>query len=75
MLNILCVFSDGRRYSFTFRHCKPLIIQDSCSWPYDKTYDTQSSAPSCDIFNLGFVIFPCPTHYRASSFNCHIVTS
>ena len=20
-----------------------------------------------DIFNLGFVIFPCPTHYRASS--------
>ena len=25
-----------------FCHCKPLIIQDSCSWPYDKTYDTQS---------------------------------
>ena len=31
-----------RRYSFTFCHCKPLIIQHSCSWPYDKTYDTQS---------------------------------
>jgi len=26
--------------------------------------------PSCDIFNLGFVIFPCPTHYRASSVKC-----
>ena len=22
-------------------YCKPLIIQDSCSWPYDETYDTQ----------------------------------
>ena len=45
-----------RRYSFTFRHCKPLIIPDSCSWPYDKTYDTQSyvghgNAPECDTFN------------------------
>jgi len=37
----VCIL-DGRRYSFTFRHCKPVIIQDSCSWPYDKTYDTQS---------------------------------
>ena len=25
---------------------------------------------SCDIFNLGFVTFPCPTHYRASSVKC-----
>jgi len=23
--------------------------------------------PSCDIFNLGFIIFACRTHYRASS--------
>ena len=56
-------------------------IKDSCSWPYDKTYDTRSfvghgnrttlgAAPSCDIFNLGFVIFSCPTHYRASSVEC-----
>ena len=28
------------------------------------------AAPSCDIFNLGFVTFPCPTHYRASSVKC-----
>jgi len=28
------------------------------------------AAPSCDIFNLGFVIFSCPTHYRASSVKC-----
>ena len=27
------------------------------------------SPPPRDIFNLGFVIFPCPTHYRASSVN------
>ena len=69
-----------------FCHCKPLVIQDSCSWPYDKTYDTVVhgtrkyddprlkchtwAVPSCDIFNLGFVIFPYPTHYRASSVNC-----
>ena len=70
-----------------FRHCTPVIIQDSCSWPYDKTYDTQSfvgqgnimtlswkchtrAAPSYDIFKLGFVIFPRPTHYRVSSVNC-----
>ena len=71
--------------------CKPLIIQDSCSWSYDKTYDIQSfvghgnkmtlgwkchtrAAPSCDIFNLGFVIFPCPTHYRVSSVKCRTLT-
>ena len=30
------------------------------------------TAPSCAIFNLGFVIFPCPTHYRAPSVNCHM---
>ena len=61
----MCIL-DGRRYSFTFRHCEPLIIQDSCSWPYDKTYDTQSfmecalgwkcntqAAPSCDISSSG----------------------
>ena len=30
------------------------------------------ATPSCDIFNLGFVIFPCPTHYRPSSVNCYI---
>jgi len=62
-------------------------VQDSCSWPYDKTYDIRSfvghgnrttlgwkchtlAAPSCDIINLGFVIYPCPTHYLASSVKC-----
>ena len=29
----LWAFLHGRRYSFTCRHCKPLIIQDSYSWP------------------------------------------
>jgi len=52
-----------------FSHCKPLINQDSCSWPNDKTYDTQSfvgwkchsrAAPSCDIFNLGSSYFHVP---------------
>jgi len=33
------------------------------------------AAPSCDIFNLRFVIFQCPTHYRASSVNCHLADS
>ena len=39
-----------------------LTIQDSCSWSYDKTYDTQLSwdAPSCDIFNLGLSYFHVP---------------
>ena len=31
-----------QRYLFTFCHCMPLIIQDYCSWTYDKTYETQS---------------------------------
>ena len=31
------------------------------------------AVPSCDIFNLGFVIFPCPTHYRASSVKCQLI--
>jgi len=64
-----------------FRHCKPLIIHDSCSWPYDKTYDTQSFVRYGNYYDtrlkmshsdcaLGFVIFPCPTHYRASSVKC-----
>ena len=60
-------------------HVSPLwatYIQDSCTRPYDtqsfvghgnkttlgwKCY--ARAAPSCHIFNLGFVIFPCPTHY------------
>jgi len=70
-------------------HSRFAMVVVDCSWPYDKTYDTQSfvghgnrttlgwrchtrAAPSCAIFNLGFVIFPCPTHYRASSVNCHM---
>ena len=68
LFNFSSIFPGGsadpfcRRYSFTFRHCKPLIIQDYCSWPYDKTYDTQSfvGAPSCDIFNLGSSYFHVP---------------
>ena len=32
--------ADDTHSRFANRHCKPLIIQDSCSWPYDKTYDT-----------------------------------
>jgi len=50
----LCAFLDGRRYSFTFCHCKPLIIQDSCSWPYDKTYDTQSFVGHGNRTTLGW---------------------
>ena len=28
--------------------------------------------PSCDIFNLGFIIFQCHAHYRASSVYCYL---
>ena len=67
------------RYSFTFRHCKPLIIQDYCSWPYDKTYWTHSRSWDMEIMTtLGWKchtqpapscdIFNLgssyPTHYR-----------
>jgi len=37
-----------------FRHCKPLIIQDYCSWPYDKTYDTQSFVGQGNMTTLGW---------------------
>jgi len=29
-------------------------------WPYDKTYEHTKHGRSCDIFNLGFIIFQCP---------------
>ena len=34
----MCIF----RWQTIVIHVLPLIIQDYCSWPYDKTYDTQS---------------------------------
>jgi len=49
-----------------------LVIQDSCSWSYDKTYDTQLFVGCARVwhFQPRVVIFPCPSHYRASSVKC-----
>jgi len=38
-------------------------------WSYDKTDEARSFVPECDIFNIGFIIFECRTHYRASLYN------
>ena len=43
------------------------------TWPCNTAMAVSSfrpAAPSCDIFNLGFIIFECRTHCRASSVYC-----
>jgi len=46
---------------------------------HSRSWDIEIERPSvkmssCDIFSLGFVVFPCPTHYRASSVKCLLTT-
>jgi len=47
----------------------------SRSWDMEIGRPSVKMSHSCDIFNLGFIIFRCPTLYRASSVKCHLVTA
>ena len=61
-----------RRYSFTFRHCEPLIFKIRVLGHMTQSFVGHGNkttlgwkcytraAPSCDIFNLLFVIFHVP---------------
>jgi len=73
----ICTTVHVQRYMYTHTCIRIYITQ---SFVGHGNYDDPRlkrhtrAATSCDIFNLGFVIFPCPTHYRASSVRCHTCT-
>jgi len=62
---LLCSFKIILPFNF-------LVIQDSCSWPYGKTYDTQLFVGCTRVwhFQSRVVIFPCLTHCPALSVMC-----
>jgi len=57
-------FDSAQRHVTAFWPAKQLIVGHA-TIKYDERQLKMS--PSCDIFNIGFIIFECRTHYHASS--------